>query len=113
MIRSRATSGTNIADWSAGSGHCFGLALWRKRAISVAFSRQRHKVLLSVDTDKTNLEGTSMKRGVDYPQSWVRDYGKGRVFYTSFGHRDDIWSVDPVFQAHLNGGIRWALGMEK
>ena len=84
-----------------------------KNKIPVAFSRQRHKVLLSVDTDKTNLEGTSMKRGVDYPQSWVRDYGKGRVFYTSFGHRDDIWSVDPVFQAHLNGGIRWALGMEK
>jgi uncharacterized protein len=84
-----------------------------KNKIPVAFSRQRHKVLLSVDTDRTNLEGTSMKRGVDYPQSWVRDYGKGRVFYTSFGHRDDIWAVDPVFQAHVNGGIRWALGMEK
>jgi uncharacterized protein len=84
-----------------------------KNKIPVAFSRQRHKVLLSVDTERTNLEGTSMKRGVDYPQAWVGDYGKGRVFYTSFGHREDIWSVDPVFQAHLTGGIRWALGMEK
>ena len=84
-----------------------------KNKIPVSFSRQRHKVLLSVDTERTNLEGTSMKRGVDYPQAWVRDYGEGRVFYTSFGHREDIWSVDPVFQAHLNGGIRWALGMEK
>ena len=48
-----------------------------KNKIPIAFSRQRHKVLLSVDTDRTNLDGTSMKRGVDYPQSWVRDYGKG------------------------------------
>jgi hypothetical protein len=81
--------------------------------IPVAFSRQRHKVLLSVDTERTNLEGTPMKRGGDYPQSWVCDSGKGRVFYASFGHRDDIWSVDPVFQAHATGGIKWALGMEK
>ena len=84
-----------------------------KNKIPISFSRQRHKVLLSVDTERTNLEGTSMKRGADYPQAWVCDYGKGRVFYTSFGHREDIWSVDPVFQAHLNGGIRWALEMEK
>ena len=84
-----------------------------KNKIPVAFSRQRHKVLLSVDTERTNLAGTSMKQGVDYPQAWVRDYGKGRVFYTSFGHREDIWTVDPVFQAHVTGGISWALGMEK
>jgi type 1 glutamine amidotransferase len=84
-----------------------------KNKIPVAFSRQRHKVLLSVDTERTNLEGTPMKRGGDYPQSWVRDYGQGRVFYTSFGHRDDIWAADAAFQAHVTGGIRWALGMEK
>ena len=33
-------------------------------------------------------------------------------YYTSFGHRDDIWSIDPVFQAHLTGGILWALSLE-
>jgi hypothetical protein len=84
-----------------------------KNKIPVGFSRQRHKVLLSVDTARTDLAGTPMKPGGDYPQAWVRDFGQGRVFYTSFGHREDIWSVDPVFQAHVTGGIRWALGMEK
>jgi uncharacterized protein len=83
-----------------------------KNKIPVAFSRQRHNVLLSIDTERTNLQGTSLKRGVDYPQAWSRTYGKGRSFYTSMGHRDDIWSVDPVFQAHVTGGIRWALGLE-
>ena len=53
-----------------------------------------------------------MTSRLDYPQAWWRQYGQGCSFYTSFGHRDDIWSVDPVFQAHLTGGIRWALGLE-
>jgi len=30
----------------------------------------------------------------------------------ALGHRDDIWSNDAVFRAHVTGGIRWALGIE-
>jgi type 1 glutamine amidotransferase len=45
----------------------------------------------------SSAEGTQFKKGGKYPQAWVRDYGEERVPYTSFGHRDDIWSVDPVF----------------
>ncbi len=56
--------------------------------------------------------------------SWVRQDGKGRVFYTSLGHREDLWNADPnlpnrvnppeiskQFQAHILGGIKWALGL--
>ena len=46
------------------------------------------------------------------PQAWWREFGKGRTFYTALGHRDDLWSNDPVFRAHISGGIRWALGLE-
>jgi type 1 glutamine amidotransferase len=49
----------------------------------------------------------------DYPQAWSRSFGRGRVFYTALGHRDDIWSNDPIFRAHILGGIRWALGLEE
>lgn len=81
--------------------------------IPVGFSRDRVRVLLSIDTELTDLEGLpEMERGGDYPQSWYRLFGDGRSFYTSIGHRDDIWSNDPVFRAHLLGGIRWALGLE-
>jgi len=61
----------------------------------------------------------------DYPVAWTKMHGKGRVFYTSLGHREDMW--DPaytekgerknpaenakLFQQHLLGGIRWALGL--
>lgn len=45
----------------------------------------------------------------DYAVSWCRAYGEGKVFYTSFGHQPKVWK-DPKFQAHLFGGINWALG---
>ncbi len=45
----------------------------------------------------------------NYPSTWARMYGKGRVFYTSMGHRSDVWT-NPVFQSVLIGGINWAVG---
>jgi type 1 glutamine amidotransferase len=81
--------------------------------IPIGFSRDRVTVLLSIDTELSDLSGVpEVELGGDYPQAWVRPYGEGRVFYTSLGHRDDIWSSDPVFRAHVLGGIRWALGLE-
>lgn len=60
-----------------------------------------------------------------YPVSWCKMYGKGRVFYTSLGHREDIWDANPdmndrknspdiskAYQAHVLGGIEWALGLK-
>ena len=59
-----------------------------------------------------------------YPVSWCHLYGKGRVFYSSLGHREDIIDADPAlkdrknpvevsraYQEHVLGGIRWALGL--
>jgi hypothetical protein len=81
--------------------------------IPAGFSRDRVRVLLSIDTRATDIDGLEgIEEGGDYPQSWVREFGEGRSFYTSLGHRDDIWSTDPVFKAHVVGGIRWALGLE-
>ncbi len=43
-----------------------------------------------------------------YPATWARLQEKGRVFYTSMGHREDVWT-NPKFQQVLLGGINWAL----
>ena len=82
--------------------------------IPLAFTRDRVHVLLSLDTDKSDISGLGpeIKSGGDYPQAWTRTFGSGRVFYTALGHRDDIWSTDQKFRAHVTGGIRWALGIE-
>ena len=85
-----------------------------KNKIPMGFSRSNVHVLLSLDTERMDLsKQPHLKRGGDYPQAWTREVGKGRTFYTSLGHRDDIWSGDPVFRAHILGGIRWALGLEQ
>jgi len=60
-----------------------------------------------------------------YGVSWCKMYGTGRVFYTSLGHREDLWDTDPdikdrknspemskAYQAHVLGGIEWALGLK-
>ncbi len=44
-----------------------------------------------------------------FPQTWARKHGKGRVFYTSFGHVHDVWT-NPFFQSLTLGGIAWAVG---
>ena len=41
--------------------------------------------------------------------SWIREYGKGRVFYTSLGHNAHIYWNAPLLQ-HMLAGIQYALG---
>ncbi len=44
-----------------------------------------------------------------YPSTWARRHGQGRVFYTSMGHREDVWT-DDTFASLLLGGLAWAAG---
>ena len=46
------------------------------------------------------------------PVCWVREYEKGRLFYTNLGHNEKTWE-DATFKAHLLAGIRWALKLEQ
>jgi len=47
----------------------------------------------------------------DNALAWIQEYGKGRVFYTALGHREDVWT-DERFQKHLRGGLRYVLKLE-
>jgi type 1 glutamine amidotransferase len=47
----------------------------------------------------------------DFPVAWTNRSGQGRMFYTSLGHREDVY-LNPLYQGHLIGGIKWALGLE-
>ena len=59
-----------------------------------------------------------------FPIAWCKEFGKGKIFYTSLGHREDVWDpewkdrrnspeVAKAYQQHILGGIKWALGLEK
>ncbi len=58
--------------------------------------------------DTSPMEGNMYKRG-NYPITWIHPYGKGKVFYTAMGHRDDVWA-SPLYQQLICGGIDYALG---
>ena len=45
----------------------------------------------------------------DYGVSWIKTCGKGRIFYCSLGHRNEIFST-PVVLAHYLAGMQWAMG---
>ena len=43
-----------------------------------------------------------------FPNTWARQHGQGRVFYTALGHREDVW-VSEQFESLLFGGLAWVL----
>lgn len=68
------------------------------------FSSDLHVLLVQ---DPAGMVGPEYQRA-PYPSTWVRLHGKGRVFYTSMGHREDVWN-NPSFRSVLFGGIEWAV----
>ena len=104
------------------------------------FDRAKVHGLLTLDKHPND------KTPGDYPVAWCKEYGgngilaapngaallmqrewrkaPGRVFYTSLGHREDVWDpswpdrknpreVAEAYQQHIMHGIMWALGLEK
>ncbi|HZV06728.1 MAG TPA: ThuA domain-containing protein [Gemmataceae bacterium] len=44
-----------------------------------------------------------------YPATWARKHEKGRVFFTSMGHREDVWQSE-IMKNLLTGALAWTLG---
>ena len=44
-----------------------------------------------------------------YPVVWINQYGKARVFGTTWGHSDDAWR-DQNFLTIVSRGTLWAAG---
>lgn len=55
---------------------------------------------------------TSERDGKTYPVAWVHEFGKARVFGTTFGHSDETFR-NPVFLNLLAQGFLWAIGSSK
>ncbi|MGV3772906.1 MAG: ThuA domain-containing protein [Verrucomicrobiales bacterium] len=69
-----------------------------------SFDRSKVHGLLTLDKHpNSRLPG-------DYPIAWNKQIGQGKLFYTSLGHREDVW-LSGDYQKHILGGIKWALGI--
>jgi hypothetical protein len=75
------------------------------------YSRSKELVLMSLDTsDPTTRNVKEWKDGdEDTGISWVKEVGKGRVFYCSLGHNDPIFMSVPLLD-HFLRGIQFAAG---
>jgi len=65
------------------------------------------RVLLSLDLDR--MPDPGLRDDGDYAISWVRPYGRGRVFYCSLGHEASSYSHPEVLRHYL-AGIQFVLG---
>jgi type 1 glutamine amidotransferase len=73
------------------------------------FSRSKVRVLARLDASKIDLDNPRVHRkDKDFPVAWARTYGKGRVFYSCFGHTTESWD-DPRMQQMWMGAIKWAM----
>ncbi len=75
------------------------------------FDRNKVHMLLSLDKNPDKKDPNYNKPEY-HPIAWTRMYGKGRVFYTALGHREDVLEAD-WYKQHLLGGIRWSLNQAK
>lgn len=67
-------------------------------------------VLLNLDEDSYTVDDT-LAMGAHHPVAWYHRFDGGRAWYTALGHTAATYQ-EPLYQAHLWGGIRWAAGEE-
>ena len=78
------------------------------------YSRDRVRVLLSIDTAKTDLtpkdpRWKQERDDNDYALAWVRNYGRGRIFYCTIAHNPSVFSDPKMLQFYL-AATQFALG---
>jgi type 1 glutamine amidotransferase len=81
------------------------------------YSRDKLHVLLSLDVEKTDMNqgqvfvpGSHISRpDADYAVSWIREYGKGRVFFCILGHNPTLFTT-PSLAKYFLAGIQYMLG---
>jgi type 1 glutamine amidotransferase len=75
------------------------------------YSREKQLVLMSLDlSDPATRNVKGVREGdEDTGISWIKTWGKGRLFYCSLGHNHPLTWTPPVLEHYLRG-IQFALG---
>ena len=73
------------------------------------FSRNDVRVLARLDASRLDLTRPLVHRtDGDFPVAWAKTYGEGRVFYSTLGHRPEVWDSPTIRNMYFHA-IRWAL----
>lgn len=81
---------------------------------SEPYSRQTSRVLLRIDVDRTDLSryqpgDECLRPDHDYALAWIRQFGRGRVFYSVIGHSPRAFE-DPRLAQFYFDAARFVLG---
>ncbi|MCX7397828.1 MAG: ThuA domain-containing protein [Planctomycetales bacterium] len=82
-----------------------GFTSWDETYIHHLHNEENRTVL------EYRVEGEQAPGNTREPWTWIRTHGKGRVFYTAWGHDQRTFS-NPGFSNLVERGIRWACGKD-
>ncbi len=75
------------------------------------FSREKSRVLMRLDESKLDMTKKGIKRtDKDFAVTWIHQYGKGRVFYSTLGHTEESWA-NPGVQKMWLEAVKWTMGL--
>lgn len=75
------------------------------------YSREKVRVLAHLDTAGLDLNNPNYHRkDGDLPVALARTYGKGRTFWSTFGHEPETWDNPNIQKMYLEA-IKWAMGL--
>lgn len=82
--------------------------------VHAPYSRNRLRILFSIDTTKTDMNqqpsfGAVVRPDNDYALAWVGSYGRGRTFYCTIAHNPYVF-WDPMMLRFYLSAIQFALG---
>ena len=73
------------------------------------FSRDKVRVLMRLDENKIDLSNKNVRRtDKDFAVAWTKSFGKGRVFATTLGHREEVYDMPEVRKMYIEA-VRWAM----
>ncbi len=76
------------------------------------FSRDKIHVIARLDSSKLDYSKPNIHRkDHDFPVAWSKMYGKGRVFYATFGHAAETWDKPEIQKLYLEA-LKWAMGLD-
>jgi len=81
--------------------------------VTAPYSREHLRVLITVDPERTRTTPEQKtlihRQDGDFAMTWVKSYGRGRVFYCALGHEHELF-WNPIVVQHYLDGIQFALG---
>jgi hypothetical protein len=73
------------------------------------YSREKSRVLLRMNENKLDMTKKGIKRtDKDFAIAWVKEYGKGRVFYSTLGHTEESWNDKNIQKMWLEA-VKWSM----